>query len=403
MRILIAFIFAVLISACSDYEDMYQNAYGFLLDEAKINYGYVIDSRDDQYYKTIKIGSQTWLAENLNYEYKVDKKTYGNFENSKHSEYGRYYTWAAAMDSAAVFSDEAKGCGNGVDCSVAIEARGVCLEGWHVPTREEFVSLWSAVGGQSVAGLNLKYRKGWDNGGDGNNSYGFSALPAGGYYKSTFLNVGENAAFWSASAFNSKESYFMDLHSSSDDANWNNHTKEEAYPVRCVKNVKSAKSSSSAAKSSSSSAKSSSSAAKSSSSVAKSSSSVAKSSSSNKASTASSSSAKTSANSSSSMIILSDSDVGTCAPTVALTGIGEKVTWTFSRGPGIDGASLLKSSYTWMFDGGTPSTSGKLSGASGMSYATTYFTLGEYAAHLYFYSPTGHTYYITCSTKVVIK
>ena len=306
---LLSFVFSLLslvyFSACSDYEDMYQDAYGYLLEESNIDYAFFIDDRDNQFYKTIKIGSQTWMAENLHYEYKVNKKVFGNFENSKYPEYGRYYTWAAAMDSAAVFSTDGKGCGFGKTCSPAIEAQGVCPEGWHLPTKDEFVLLWKAVGGQSSAGVNLKFRKGWENNGDGNNSYGFSALPAGGYYKQTFLNVGENAAFWSASAFDRKEAYFMDLHSSSDDANWNNHTKEEAYSVRCLKNVKSSskksssssavKSSSSTAKLSSSEAKSSSSTSKSSSSVVKSSSSMAKSSSSNKVS---SSSAKTASSSS---------------------------------------------------------------------------------------------------------
>ena len=284
----IALVLALFFTACSDYEDMYQDAYGYLLDEAKIDYGYFVDDRDNQSYKTIKIGTQTWMAENLNYEYKVNKKIFGNVENSKHPEYGRYYTWAAAMDSAAVFSADGKGCGYGKSCSPSTEAQGVCPEGWHLPTKDEFVSLWRAVGGQSTAGINLKFRKGWENDGDGINRYGFSALPAGGYYKQTFLNVGGNAAFWSATAFNNKEAYFMDLHSSSDDANWNNHTKEEAYSVRCLKNVKAtSKSSSSAVKSSSSVAKSSSSKSKSSSSVAKMSSSIAKSSSSNKVSSSS--------------------------------------------------------------------------------------------------------------------
>ena len=277
----IALVLALFFTACSDYEDMYQNAYGYLLDEAKIDYGYFVDDRDNQSYKTIKIGTQTWMAENLNYEYKVNKKIFGNVENSKHPEYGRYYTWAAAMDSAAVFSADGKGCGYGKSCSPSTEAQGVCPEGWHLPTKDEFVSLWRAVGGQSTAGINLKFRKGWENDGDGINRYGFSALPAGGYYKQTFLNVGENAAFWSATPFDNKEAYFMDLHSSSDDANWNIHTKEEAYSVRCLKNVKAtSKSSSSAVKSSSSTVKSSLSTVKSSSSSAKLSSSVLKSSSS---------------------------------------------------------------------------------------------------------------------------
>jgi uncharacterized protein (TIGR02145 family) len=343
----IALVLALFFTACSDYEDMYQDAYGYLLDEAKIDYGYFVDDRDNQSYKTIKIGTQTWMAENLNYEYKVNKKIFGNVENSKHPEYGRYYTWAAAMDSAAVFTADGKGCGYAKSCSPSTEAQGVCPEGWHLPTKDEFASLWRAVGGQSTAGINLKFRKGWENDGDGINRYGFSALPAGGYYKQTFLNVGENAAFWSATAFDNKEAYFMDLHSSSDDANWNNHTKEEAYSVRCLKNVQSfskksssssvVKSSSSVAKLSSSVMKSSSSTSKSSSSVTKLSSSIVKSSSSNKVSSSSTKAVTSSAvvkssssvaKSSSSQAKLSSS-VAKSSSSVVKSSSSSKATWAY--------------------------------------------------------------------------
>ena len=409
----IALMFALILSACSDYEDMYQDAYGYLLDEAKIDYGYFVDDRDNQSYKTVKIGSQTWMAENLNYEYKVNKKVFGNYENSKHPEYGRYYTWAAAMDSAAVFTADGKGCGYGKSCSPAVEIQGVCPDGWHLPTKDEFVSLWRAVGGQSTAGINLKFRKGWENDGDGTNRYGFSALPAGGYYKQTFLNVGENAAYWSATSYDNKEAYFMDLHSSSDDANWNNHTKEEAYSVRCLKNVgatsKSSSSvvklSSSVAKSSSSNkvlssssktitssavvksssggVKSSSSVVKSSSSVVKLSSSVAKSSSSNKVLSSSSKTVTSSAVvKSSSSVVKSSSSVAKSSSSKIVSGkcvvdapdvvyVGDPVTWRYMP----DVNSIDSADFIWSVTSEleTELASGKLSG-SGLPEIVVRFT-----------------------------
>lgn len=257
-----ALILAIFLGACTDYEEMYEDEYGYLLDEAKLSYDTMVDERDGQTYKIIKIVSQVWMAENLNFEYKVNGKVFNNYSNPDHPEYGRYYTWAAAMDSAAVFTEDGKGCGYESECTPVTELQGICPEGWHLPAREEFKTLWGAVGGQMSAGFALKFRKKWDGYGDGNNEYGFSALPAGGYYKKTFINVGDNASFWSATSYSKKEAYFMDLHSSSEDANWNYHTKDLAYSVRCLKNVKATskdKSSSSVKKSSSSVAKSSSS------------------------------------------------------------------------------------------------------------------------------------------------
>ena len=299
-----ALILAIFLGACTDYEEMYEDEYGYLLDEAKLPYDTMVDERDGQTYKIIKIVSQVWMAENLNFEYKVNGKVFNNYSNPDHPEYGRYYTWAAAMDSAAVFTEDGKGCGYESECTPVTELQGICPEGWHLPAREEFKTLWGAVGGQMSAGIALKFRKKWDGYGDGNNEYGFSALPAGGYYKKTFINVGDNASFWSATSYSKKEAYFMDLHSSSEDANWNYHTKDLAYSVRCLKNVKATskdKSSSSVKKSSSSVAKSSSSSsAKSSSSKTSVSSSSVKSSSSSSVSKSSNSSSSNIAKSSSS-------------------------------------------------------------------------------------------------------
>ena len=97
-------------------------------------------------YKTIQIGSQTWMAENLNYEYKVEGSTYGNFcyklSADSCGKYGRLYTWAAAMDTATT------GCGRGAACSASSgRVQGVCPNGWHLPDSAE----WEALFGSSAA------------------------------------------------------------------------------------------------------------------------------------------------------------------------------------------------------------------------------------------------------------
>jgi uncharacterized protein (TIGR02145 family) len=163
-----------------------------------------------QTYKTIAIKTQMWMAENLNYEV---ENSYC-YENSADScaKYGRLYTWAAAMDSAGVYSENSKGCGYDIRCSVKTPARGICPEGWHIPTSAEWQTLYSAIGG-SFYGMQAK---GFDYWSSATDAYGFSALPAGFYHYICHMNRcdyfyddgGSIAYFWSATQNNSYDGNF---------------------------------------------------------------------------------------------------------------------------------------------------------------------------------------------------
>ena len=120
-------------------------------------YGSLIDERDGKTYKTVKIGSQWWMAENLNFyadEFSKDGlETQSGclFDNSRYCDeygYGRYYWWALAMDSAAFFSEDGKGCGKGNVCKISqyAKVRGICPEGWHLPSANEWNILYLATG-----------------------------------------------------------------------------------------------------------------------------------------------------------------------------------------------------------------------------------------------------------------
>ena len=146
---------------------------------SSIVYSTIKDARDNQTYRIVTIGSQTWMAENLNFDYKVASASIGNYFDSDHPEYGRYYTWAAAMDSVGVYSDDGKGCGNGKTCSPAATVRGLCPEGFRMPNKSDFETLSAAVGGVLIAGEALKSKTLWDENGNGTDAFGFSALPAG--------------------------------------------------------------------------------------------------------------------------------------------------------------------------------------------------------------------------------
>jgi len=216
-----------------------------------ISYGEIIDDRDGQVYKTVEIGSQTWMAENLNYDYNYRTARSYCYADSC-SKYGRLYTWSATVDSAAVFSTAGKGCGCHASSSPRGIVRGVCPVGWHVPSVSEFQTLISYVGDYRVAGANLKSTSGWKSNsqyvGNGSDSKGFSALPAGArddaitYHVYRFYSVGDYAYFWTTSK-GSCVADFLRLGWADDSSNLTNSLSDDvdrgdmdsARSVRCLK------------------------------------------------------------------------------------------------------------------------------------------------------------------------
>lgn len=200
--------------------------------------GSITDSRDGQTYKTVTIGTQKWMAQNLNYE-TANSYCYNDMA-SYCTKYGRFYTWAAAMDSAGTWSSNGKGCGYNKTCSTTYPVRGVCPTGWHLPTQTEWKTLFTAVGGSSTVGKMLKSTSGWydfeGKSGNGVDAYSFSALPAGYWnrYRSSDY-VGSITAFWSSTEDDSSYAYLMDLNYISDYANLSPWYKYHGYSVRCVK------------------------------------------------------------------------------------------------------------------------------------------------------------------------
>ncbi len=203
-------------------------------------FGTLTDSRDGQTYKTVVIGTQTWMAENLNYE--MPNSYCYNDTATYCDKYGRLYTWAAAMDSVGTWSTNGKGCGYGKTCSVASAGsatlvRGVCPSGWHLPSQAEWEALFTAVGGQSTAGQKLKSMSGWSSSGNGMDAFGFSALPAG--YRNpegNFNNDGYFTTFCSSTENDGYNAYFVDLRHSGDNAFLYNDYKYYGFSVRCLKN-----------------------------------------------------------------------------------------------------------------------------------------------------------------------
>ena len=203
-----------------------------------ISYEMFKDARDGQIYKSVKIGNQVWMAENLNYDYNegTAKSYCYNDEQESCAKYGRLYTWAAAMDSAGVFGDGGKGCGYDVTCSAKEPVRGICPEGWHLPSDAEWETLFTAVGGEDVAGTKLKSKSGWYNNGNGTDEYGFSVLPAGNRFDvGNYYNADYYAFFWSRTEHSSVDAYNWDFFYVDTYVRSQYYSKEIGFSVRCLR------------------------------------------------------------------------------------------------------------------------------------------------------------------------
>ncbi len=175
--------------------------------QSGIIYGPTVSYGDEEY-QSVTIGTQTWLAKNLNYN--VDgSKCYGDSE-SNCTTYGRLYNWAAAME--------------------------VCPSGWHLPSDAEWTALTDYVGDSSTAGTKLKSASGWNSGGiAGTDDYGFAALPGGyGLSGGDFYDVRYDGYWWSASEFSSVSAYYMGMYYSSKNVGYNYDIKSNLFSVRCV-------------------------------------------------------------------------------------------------------------------------------------------------------------------------
>ncbi len=175
---------------------------------SSIKYGLLTDSRDGQVYKTVTIGTQTWMAENLNYN---TSDSYCYDDNASYcSKYGRLYEWSAAMKA--------------------------CPTGWHLPSNTEWNTLWNAVGGTSTAGRSLKSTSGWYGGGNGTDSFGFAVLPAGDRNDSgDFSREGDLAFFWSSTEYYSHIAYNWHFGYDDDNVSRSWYDKSNGFSVRCLR------------------------------------------------------------------------------------------------------------------------------------------------------------------------
>jgi len=192
--------------------------------------------------RTVVIGTQTWMAENLNYKSPSGSWCYDDNE-SYCNIYGRLYDWSTAMGIIGLYNDTIWGKSD-------VQHQGICPEGWHLPSVAEWDTLVTYAGGsdKSKAGKRLKSTYGWSGNGDGTDEYGFSALPGGfGGGAGGFEYAGYYGFWWTATEGGGSYAYIRAMGDFYDNVNKHNNTggcfhvanagddKKCRYAVRCVK------------------------------------------------------------------------------------------------------------------------------------------------------------------------
>lgn len=169
------------------------------------------DPRDGKVYKTVNIGTQTWMAENLRWKAPDEFRAFDDDEANA-AKYGYLYTWTAA--------------GNG------------CPAGWHLPTLADINTLTVFLGGENAAGNKLKSTTLWESpSSPATNSTGFNSLPTG-YYRhdGSFNNFGTMSTFWVSSECDEEKAMYMLM--TNDESGFYKTCGPKTYYfyVRCIRN-----------------------------------------------------------------------------------------------------------------------------------------------------------------------
>jgi uncharacterized protein (TIGR02145 family) len=169
--------------------------------------------------KTVVIGDQTWMAENLNR--KTDSSWCYADSNSMCDKYGRLYAWNAAKKA--------------------------CPSGWKLPESADIDKLLDIAGGWRIAGSKLKSTSGWNdfcgfNGnepcinGNGTDDFGFSALPGGRTSIGWYISAGSYGFWWMATEYeNPSYAQYFFMSNNMDDSSVDHDSKSYLKSVRCLK------------------------------------------------------------------------------------------------------------------------------------------------------------------------
>ena len=204
-------------------------------------YGPKVTDVDGNSYKTVYVGTQQWMGENLktakysdgtpipnvtdNTEWSTlttDAWSYYNNDAANNTKYGKLYNWYASSPTTN---------GN----------KNVCPSGWHVPNSEDWSVIIEYLGGEGIAGDKMREvgSTNWGTSNTGNNLSNMTGLPAGWRDGSNgiFGALGTNCFWWSNSEFTSTNAWLIDIGSYAPRAFRNEHYKKTGFSIRCLKDA----------------------------------------------------------------------------------------------------------------------------------------------------------------------
>lgn len=205
------------------------------------------DSRDGNVYRTVTIGSQVWMAENLRFLPYVNDPLNGSPVEARYYVYAYTGTDAEAARKTTgyttygvLYNWPAAASGAGASNSTSGHVRGACPDGWHLPSDQEWTELIDFLRGEGHTGSEctvLKAVRGWENNGNGTDDYGFSALPGGGRYSlfDSFNGLGKSARYWSSTEASDTTAWYRTLGYRNNEVYNLDTDKELGFSVRCIK------------------------------------------------------------------------------------------------------------------------------------------------------------------------
>lgn len=193
------------------------------------------NSSNDTQKKSVVIGTQTWMAENLN----VDK--FKNGDPIPEAKSVEEWTKAGKEGKPAwcYYDNDPKNgekYGKLYNCFAVNDPRGLAPAGWHVPSDKEWTVLSDYLGNRVVAGKKMKSTNGWNENGNGNNESGFSGLP-GGYRNDSgdFEDLVNYAYWWSSTEYLAFNAYYRLLYHGHDNLFRSSEFKDFGLSVRCLR------------------------------------------------------------------------------------------------------------------------------------------------------------------------
>ena len=200
----------------------------------------IYDSRDGQVYATLQIGTQCWMARNLNVGTFAQSQATG-LTHSDVSNNGiiEKYCWGNDISFCDTFGG-LYDWNEMMAYETTPKAQGICPPGWHIPDSLDWAVLSNFLGGDALAGGMLKDTGTafWASPNDGaTNTTGFTALPSGNRDPGgSFGNIHYNTTFWSSTSYDPQHAWYRDIGYNGPTFVSSFHPMEFGFGIRCIAN-----------------------------------------------------------------------------------------------------------------------------------------------------------------------